>query len=119
MTTKVAGKTLFLPFNKATTPAWESPKSQWSPHGVFVGRGIHKEELSNPNLRKRELDGNDKTLLNKRTFSFRDSTIGCGSKLLADVKERGVGQYLIQHSVGSESQFHHMGCIPAHRCCFQ
>ncbi len=105
MTTKLAGaNTFFLPFNKGhNAGAGNPPNAEGHKTAYLWNELLSKESLANIVQHFVRLDGDEKTLLDKRNLYFpRYHQLSVVRRLIHDVSTRGVGQtYLIQHSAGS------------------
>ena len=105
MTTKLAGaNTFFLPFNKGhNAGAGNPPNAQGHKTAYLWKELLSKESLANIIQHFVRLDGDEKTLLDKRNLYFpRYHQLSVVRRLIHDVSTKGVGQtYLIQHSAGS------------------
>lgn len=110
MTTRLAGKsTFFLPFNKelrnvnsngfATAYLWEEVLTKDSLLDLiqnFINLQVNEDKIYNPT--KKEIETKKAEVFIFPRFHQRRAV----KNILADVKEKGVGQkYLIQHSAGS------------------
>ncbi len=110
MTTRLAGKsTFFLPFNKelrnynpngfATAYLWEDVLTKDSLLDLiqnYINLQVNEEKFYNPT--KKEIETEKSEVFIFPRFHQRRAV----QNILADVKEKGVGQkYLIQHSAGS------------------
>ena len=105
MTTKLAGaNTFFLPFNKGHNAGAGNPPNAEGHKTAYLWKELlSKESLANIVQHFVRLDGDEKTLLDKRNLYFpRYHQLSVVRRLIHDVSTRGVGQtYLIQHSAGS------------------
>ena len=105
MTTKLAGaNTFFLPFNKGHNAGAGNPPNAEGHKTAYLWKELlSKESLANIIQHFVRLDGDEKTLLDKRNLYFpRYQQLSVVRRLIYDVSTKGVGQtYLIQHSAGS------------------
>lgn len=105
MTTKLAGAdTFFLPFNKGHNAGAGNPPNAEGHKTAYLWKELlSKESLANIIQHFVRLDGDEKTLLDKRNLYFpRYHQLSVVRRLIHDVSINGVGQtYLIQHSAGS------------------
>lgn len=105
MTTKLAGaNTFFLPFNKGHNAGAGNPPNAEGHKTAYLWKELlSKESLANIIQHFVRLDGDEKTLLDKRNLYFpRYHQLSVVRRLIHDVSINGVGQtYLIQHSAGS------------------
>ncbi|MBV7309878.1 type I restriction endonuclease subunit R [Acinetobacter sp. CWB-G5] len=105
MTTKLDGaNTLFLPFNKGHNAGAGNPPNEEGHKTAYLWKELlSKESLANIIQHFVRLDGDEKTLLDKRNLYFpRYHQLSVVRRLIHDVSINGVGQtYLIQHSAGS------------------
>lgn len=105
MTTKLAGaNTFFLPFNKGHNAGAGNPPNAEGHKTAYLWKELlSKESLANIIQHFVRLDGDEKTLLDKRNLYFpRYHQLSVVRRLIHDVSTKGVGQtYLIQHSAGS------------------
>jgi type I restriction enzyme R subunit len=105
MTTKLAGaNTFFLPFNKGHNAGAGNPPNPEGHKTAYLWEELlSKDSLANIIQHFVRLDGDEKTLLDKRTLYFpRYHQLSVVRRLIHDVSARGLGQtYLIQHSAGS------------------
>ena len=106
MTTKLnKGDTFFLPFNKGHNYGKGNPPNPGGHKSAYLWEKIlNKESLANIVQHFVVLIGEKKTdpLAKKTLFFPRYHQINVVRKILADVRENGIGRtYLIQHSAGS------------------
>lgn len=105
MTTKLAGaNTFFLPFNKGHNAGAGNPPNPEGHKTAYLWEELlSKDSLANIIQHFVRLDGDEKTLLDKRNLYFpRYHQLSVVRRLIHDVSTKGVGQtYLIQHSAGS------------------
>jgi type I restriction enzyme R subunit len=105
MTTKLTGAdTFFLPFNKGHNAGAGNPPNAEGHKTAYLWKELlSKESLANIIQHFVRLDGDEKTLLDKRNLYFpRYHQLSVVRRLIHDVSINGVGQtYLIQHSAGS------------------
>lgn len=94
----------FLPFNKGHNAGAGNPPNAEGHKTAYLWKELlSKESLANIVQHFARLDGDEKTLLDKRNLYFpRYHQLSVVRRLIHDVSTRGVGQtYLIQHSAGS------------------
>ena len=105
MTTKLAGAdTFFLPFNKGHNAGAGNPPNPEGHKTAYLWQELlSKESLANIIQHFVRLDGDEKSLLEKRHLYFpRYHQLNVVRRLIDHVSTSGVGQtYLIQHSAGS------------------
>jgi type I restriction enzyme, R subunit len=106
MTTKLMKEdTFFLPFNKGHNFSKGNPPNPGGHRSSYLWEDIlNKENLADIVQHFVKLVGENKAdpLTKKRLFFPRYHQINVVRKIMADVRENGIGQtYLIQHSAGS------------------